>query len=185
MDRRTAELLLNTTAFDSPEEAYEQQLFKLRKEVLIGPVIPLLLYKKLEKLSKLEKAYSCFGNEEPSTEEFEMIKVEGSELSAQFMSYEENKRIVKRIVSKRLHAPTIKLGIEKLIQNLYEWTEIVAGIPLEHIEVDSISKELDSMNMYSILMKAEEKKLKLPDEYEKELLKEFRRIQLLRKTIRA
>ena len=73
MDKITAELLLNTKEFDSPLEAYEQQLFSIRRYLIINPVIPTVLYKKNEKLHKLATAYSHFGELIETTEVCDII----------------------------------------------------------------------------------------------------------------
>ena len=184
MDKRTAELLLNTKEFDSPLDAYEQQLFSIRRYLIINPVIPSVLYKKNEKLHKLATAYSHFGELIETTEVCELIPFTCENLLEKFICYEQNKSLIKQQLSKFLNASNIEKGIHQLIDNLYLWSQELKDLKLDHIETTSISKELDTMTIYKLFKEGEKTEISSYLEYDIQLLQEFRRVQILSETIK-
>jgi len=185
MDKKTAELLLNTNEFDSPLEAYEHQLFSIRKNLMIYPVIPSLFYKKREKLRKLSQAYAHFGKMKETAEIYELMPLTGENLREKFISYEQNKSLIKQHLSRFLNASNIEQGILRLIDNLALWAEELKDMRLEHIEIEAVSKELDSMTMHTLFKEINKIESSSYLDYDIRLLKEFRRIQLLSETIKS
>ena len=184
MDKKTAELLLNIKEFDSPLDAYEQQLFRIRRDLMIYPVIPSVFYKKREKLRKLSQAYAYFGEMKNTVEVYELIPFNGENLLEKFISYEQNKSLIKQHLSKFLNASNIEQGILRLIDNLALWAEELKDLKLGHIEIEAVSKELDSMTMHALLKDIDKIEGSSYMDYDVLLLKEFRRIQILSETIK-
>ena len=185
MDKKTAELLLNTKDFDSPFEAYEHQLFHIRKTLIIQTVVPSLLYKKIERLHKLSDAYTHFDEVNETIAGYELKPFNGENLLEKFICYEQNKSLIKQHMSKILDASHLEQGILRLIDNLALWAKELKDLKLEHIEVKSISKELDSMTMLTLFNEIDKRGNRSYLDYDIQLLKEFRRIQILSETINA
>jgi len=184
MDKKTAELLLNTKDFDSPLEAYEHQLFHIRKTLIIQAVVPSLLYKKIERLHKLSDAYTHFDEVNETIAGYELKPFNGESLLENFICYEQNKSLIKQHMSKILQASHIEQGILRLIDNLALWARELKDLKLGHIEIEAVSKELDSMTMHALLKDIDKMEGSSYMDYDVRLLKEFRRIQILSETIK-
>ena len=184
MDKKTAELLLNIKEFDSPLDAYEQQLFRIRRDLMIYPVIPSVFYKKREKLCKLSKSYAHFGEMMETVEVYELMPLTGENLLEKFICYEQNKSLIKQLLSNFLNASNIEQGILQLIDNLDLWAQELKDLKLDHIEIETVSKELDRMTMYALFKDVDKIESSSYLEYDMRLLKEFRRIQILSETIK-
>ena len=119
MDKKTAQILLNINQYDSPVDAYEDQLFKIRNYVFMHPVIPSVFRSKQRKAYQLEEAISYFGITEREPDELELLPITGPHLLEKFVCYESNRSKIKTSLSQTLSAKNIGMGIDLLIENLF------------------------------------------------------------------
>ena len=104
MDKKTAEIILNLNQFETPVEAYEYQLFKLRNYLFLNPVIPTVYYGKIKKAAQLFGAVNHFIKPDNQFIKNELIPLSGLHLFDKFVCYEENKSHIKKNLSKFLTA---------------------------------------------------------------------------------
>ena len=176
MDKKTAELLLNIHKFDTPIDAYEDQLFKLRSYIFSNPVVPKFFYSKLKKSAQLFDAINHFNSVENQYVIFELNPITGLHLFDKFLCYELNKSQIKQNLSKYLTSKNIEVGIRQLIQNLALWSEALSDIDTSHAETIPASKELDVIYTHKLLESTKRDSSFLDDP---KLLSEFKRIKEL------
>ena len=80
MDKKTAEIILDLNQFDSPIDAYEHHLFKLRNFILTNPVIPKVLHAKTKKSKQLEQAAENFIDIDYSISSYQLNELRGEHL---------------------------------------------------------------------------------------------------------
>ncbi len=182
MDKKTAEIILDLNQFESPLEAYENQLFKLRNYVFLNPVIPKVLYAKLKKNEQLKEAILHFLTPDNRFSSFTLNPLQGDHLFDKYIIYEENKSLIKRNLSVFLSAKNIDFGIHQLILNLLMWIQEIKNIDTRNATVVSVTKELDVLKMYQMLKEIKENTSAVMNS---ELLSEFKRAQTLSETIRS
>ena len=181
MDKKTAEIILNLHQFESPTEAYESQLFKIRNYLFINPVIPSVFYAKQKKTRQLFEAMTCFEIHEELKASYHLIPIKGEHLFDKFICYEANKSHIKKELALYLTASNIELGIQSFIQNLVLWSSEIISINTDHAETVPASRELDAMTANK-LFKSNKELSKLP--MDNKLLSELKRIQLLAHSIK-
>ena len=175
MDKKTAQIILDLNQFDSPLEAYEHQLFKLRNFILTNPIIPKVLYAKTKKSEQLEQAAKNFIDIDYSLSSYELEELRGEHLYDKFMIYEKNKSLIKSKLSKHLSSRSIQYGIAQLLKNLHMWSEELKGIDTSEARDVPLTKEMDVLTLHESL-----KMNKINEEpMSQELLAEFKRIKLL------
>jgi len=182
MDKKTAEIILDLNQFETPLEAYENQLFKLRNYIFLNPVVPKVLYAKLKKNDQLKEAIQHFMSPVNQFSSFTLNPLQGEHLFDKFIIYEENKSLIKRNLSVFLSSKNIDFGIHQLILNLLMWTEEIKDIDTENAADIPVTKELDVLKMYQMLKEIKENSSTVMSS---ELLSEFKRAQTLSKTIRS
>ncbi|MDB3905160.1 hypothetical protein N9335_01640 [Crocinitomicaceae bacterium] len=180
MDKKTAEILLNIHQFDSPIDAYENQLFKLRNFIFQNPVIPKILYSKQKKNAQLYDAINHFESVENPYITCDLNPIEGTNLFDKFLCYEANKSQIKQNLSKHLTSKNIEVGIHQLIQNLLLWSEALSDIDTSHAETIPLSKELDALSTHQLLASTNQDSSSFDDP---KLLSEFKRIKELAKSL--
>ena len=180
MDKKTAELLLNIHQFDTPIDAYENQLFKLRSYIFSNPVVPKVLYSKLKKSAQLFDAINHFDSVENQYVIFQLNPITGLHLFDKFLCYESNKSQIKQNLSKHLTSKNIEVGIRQLIQNLALWSEALSYIDTSHAETIPANQELDVIYTHKLLESTKKDSSLLVDP---QLLSEIKRIKELAKSI--
>ena len=175
MDKKTAEIILDLNQFDSPLEAYEHQLFKLRNFILTNPIIPKVLYAKTKKSKQLEQAAKNFIDIDYSLSSYELNKLRGEHLYDKFIIYEKNKSLIKSNLSKYLSSKNIQFGIEQLLTNLQMWSKELENIDTSEAKDVPLTKEMDVLILHESLKM---NKIKV-EPMSQELLAEFKRIKLL------
>ena len=180
MDKKTAELLLNIHQFDTPIDAYEDQLFKLRSFIFSNPVVPKVLYSKLKKNNQLFDAIKHFDTVENPYVKCELIPITGLHLFDKFLCYESNKSQIKQNLSTYLTSKNIEVGIRQLIQNLALWSEALSDIDTSHAETIPANKELDVIYTHKLLETKKKDSSFLDDP---QLLSEIKRVKELAKSI--
>ena len=181
MDKKTAEILLNVNQFDSPLDAYEDQLFKIRNYIFMHPVIPSVFKSKQRKVYQLEEAMSHFGITEKEPGLSELSPIQGQHLLEKFVCYEANRSKIKTSLSKTLCANKIALGIDLLNDNLLKWSDEIRHIDTSEANQVPLSKELDALTAHQLLKKH---KTEMCDHYDPQLISEFKRIQILASSIK-
>ena len=181
MDKKTAEILLNVNQFDSPLDAYEDQLFKIRNYIFMHPVIPTVYKSKQRKIYQLEEAMSHFGITENEPDLFELLPITGQHLLEKFVCYEANRSKIKTYISKTLSAKKIAMGIDLLIDNLLNWSKELREIDTSEAKQVPLSKELDVLTAHQLFKKH---KTETSDHYDPQLISEFKRIQTLASSIK-
>lgn len=179
MDKKTAEIILDLNQFDSPLEAYEYQLFKLRNFILTNPIIPKVLYAKTKKSEQLEQAAKNFIEIDYSSSSYELKELIGEHLYDKFIIYEKNKSLIKSNLSKHLSSRNIQYGIEQLFTNLHMWSEELENIDTSEARDVPLTKEMDVLTLHESLKM---NKIKV-EPMSQELLAEFKRIKLLASSI--
>jgi len=175
MDKKTAQIILDLNQFDSPLEAYEHQLFKLRNFILTNPIIPKVLFAKTKKSKKLEQAAENFIDLDYSISSYELKELNGEHLYDKFIIYEKNKSLIKSNLSKHLSSKNIQFGIEQLMTNLQMWSEVLEDIDTSKAKDVPLTKDMDVLTLHESL-----KMNKINEEpMSQELLSEFKRIKLL------
>ena len=175
MDKKTAEIILDLNQFDSPLDAYEYQLFKLRNFILTNPIIPKVLHAKTKKRKQLEQAAENFIDIDYSVSSYQLNELRGEHLYDKFIIYEKNKSLIKSKLSKHLSSRNIQFGIEQLMTNLQMWSEVLEDIDTSEAKDVPLSKEMDVLTLHESL-----KMNKINGEpMSQELLSEFKRIKLL------
>ena len=175
MDKKTAQIILDLNQFDSPLEAYEHQLFKLRNFILTNPIIPKVLFAKTKKSKKLEQAAENFIDLDYSISSYELKELNGEHLYDKFIIYEKNKSLIKSNLSKHLSSKNIQFGIEQLMTNLQMWSEVLEDIDTSKAKDVPLTKDMDVLTLHESL-----KMNKINEEpMSEELLSEFKRIKLL------
>lgn len=182
MDKKTAEILLDLNQFETPIEAYENQLFKLRNYIFLNPVIPKVLYAKLKKNEQLKEAIQHFLSPDNQLSSFTLNSLQGEHLFDKFIIYEENKSLIKRNLSVFLSPKNIDFGIHQLILNLLMWSEEIKNIDTGNATDVSFTKELDVLKMYQLLKEIKEN---AKTSMSPELLSELKRVQKLSETIKS
>ena len=175
MDKKTAEIILDLNQFDSPLEAYEHQLFKLRNFILTNPIIPKVFYAKTKKSEQLEQAAKNFIDIDYSISSYELEELRGEHIYDKFIIYEKNKSLIKSNLSKHLSSRSIQYGIEQLIKNLQMWSEELEEIDTSEARDVPLTKEMDVLILHESLKM---NKIKV-EPMSQELLAEFKRIKLL------
>ena len=175
MDKKTAEIILDLNQFDSPLEAYEYQLFKLRNFILTNTIIPKVLYAKTKKIEQLEQAAENFIDIDYSISSYQLNKLRGKHLYDKFIIYEKNKSLIKSNLSKHLSSKNIQFGIEQLMTNLQMWSEELEDIDTSEAKGVPLTKEMDVLTLHESLKM---NKIKV-EPMSQELLAEFKRIKLL------
>ena len=181
MDKKTAEILLNINLYDSPLDAYEEQLFKIRNYIFMHPVIPTVYRSKQKKVYQLEKAIIHFGIIEKEPDALELIPITGQHLLEKFMCYESNRSKIKTSLSQTLSSKNIAMGIDLLIDNLLNWSEELKLIDTSKANQVPLSKELDVLTAHQLLKKH---KTDMSVHYGAQLISEFKRIQTLASSIK-
>ena len=179
MDKKTAQIILDLNQFDSPLEAYEHQLFKLRNFILTNPIIPKVLYAKTKKSEQLEQAAKNFMDIDYSLSSYELEELRGEHLYDNFMIYEKNKSLIKSALSKHLSSRNIQYEIEQLLTNLHMWSEELKDIDTSEAKDVPLIKEMDVLTLHESLKM---NKIKV-EPMSQELLAEFKRIKLLGNSI--
>ena len=175
MDKKTAEIILDLNQFDSPLEAYEHQLFKLRNFILTNPIIPKVLHAKTKKSKQLEQAAENFIDINYSIASYQLNELRGEHLYDKFIIYEKNKSLIKSKLSKHLSSRNIQFGIEQLMTNLQMWSEVLEDIDTSKAKDVPLTKDMDVLTLHESL-----KMNKINEEpMSQELLSEFKRIKLL------
>ena len=175
MDKKTAEIILDLNQFNSPLEAYEHQLFKLRNFILTNPIIPKVLHAKTKKSKQLEQAAENFIDIDYSISSYQLNKLRGEHLYDKFIIYEKNKSLIKSKLSKHLSSKNIQFGIEQLMTNLQMWSEELEDIDTSEAKGVPLTKEMDVLTLHESLKM---NKIKV-EPMSQELLAEFKRIKLL------
>lgn len=175
MDKKTAEIILDLNQFDSPPEAYEHQLFKLRNFILTNPIIPKVLYAKTKKSEQLEQAAKNFIDIDYSISSYELKELKGEHLYDKFIIYEKNKSLIKSNLSKHLSSRSIQYGIAQLLKNLQMWSEELENVDTSEAKDVPLTKEMDVLILHESLKM---NKIKV-EPMSQELLEEFKRIKLL------
>lgn len=175
MDKKTAEIILDLNQFDSPLEAYEHQLFKLRNFILTNPIIPKVLFAKTKKSKQLEQAAENFIDLDYSIPSYQLKELRGEHLYDKFIIYEKNKSLIKSNLSKHLSSRSIQYGIEQLLKNLQMWSEELEEIDTIEARDVPLTKEMDVLILHESLKM---NKIKV-EPMSQELLAEFKRIKLL------
>ena len=175
MDKKTAEIILDLNQFDSPLEAIEHQLFKLRNFILTNPIIPKVFNAKIKKSEQLEQAAKNFIDIDYSIPSYELKELRGEHLYDKFIIYEKNKSLIKSNLSKHLSSRSIQYGIEQLIKNLQMWSEELEEIDTSEARDVPLTKEMDVLILHESLKM---NKIKV-EPISQELLAEFKRIKLL------
>ena len=179
MDKKTAEIILDLNQFDSPLEAYEHQLFKLRNFILTNPIIPKVLHAKTKKSKQLEQAAENFIDIDYSISSYQLNELRGEHLYDKFIIYEKNKSLIKSKLSKHLSSRNIQFGIEQLMTNLQMWSEVLEDIDTSKAKDVPLTKDMDVLTLHESL-----KMNKINEEpMSQELLSEFKRIKLLATSI--
>ena len=181
MDKKTAEILLNINLYDSPLDAYEEQLFKIRNYIFMHPVIPTVYRSKQKKVYQLEKAIIHFGITEKEPDALELIPITGQHLLEKFVCYESNRSKIKTSLSQTLSSKNIAMGIDLLIDNLLNWSEELKFIDTSKANQVPLSKELDVLTAHQLLKKH---KTDMSTHYSAQLISEFKRIQTLASSIK-
>ncbi len=182
MDKKTAEILLNIHQFDTPLDAYESQLFKLRNFIFQNPVIPKILYSKQKKNAQLYDAINHFESVENPYIICDLNPIEGINLFDKFLCYEANKSQIKKNLSKHLTSKNIEVGIHQLIENLLLWSKALSNIDTSHAETVPFSKELDVLSTFKMLESIKEDSIPIANP---QLLSELNRIKELGKSIQT
>ena len=175
MDKKTAQIILDLNQFDSPLEAYEHQLFKLRNFILTNPIIPKVLNAKTKKSKQLEQAAENFIDIDYSISSYELKVLKGEHLYDKFIIYEKNKSLIKSNLSKHLSSKNIQFGIEQLLTNLQMWSKELENIDTSEAKDVPLTKEMDVLILHESLKM---NKIKV-EPMSQELLAEFKRIKLL------
>jgi len=175
MDKKTAVIILDLNQFDSPFDAYEYQLFKLRNFILTNPIIPKVLHAKTKKSKQLEQAAENFIDIDYSISSYQLNELRGEHLYDKFIIYEKNKSLIKSKLSKHLSSRNIQFGIEQLMTNLQMWSEVLEDIDTSKAKDVPLTKDMDVLTLHESL-----KMNKIKEEpMSQELLSEFKRIKLL------
>ena len=153
MDKKTAEILLNVNRYDSPIDAYEDQLFKIRSYIFMHPVIPTVYKSKQKKIYQLEAAISHFGITEKEPQKLELLPIIGQHLLEKFVCYEANRSRIKTNLSQTLSAKNIAMGIDLLLDNLLNWSEEIRHIDTSVAKPVPLSKELDVLTAHQLFKK--------------------------------
>ena len=180
MDKKTAAILLDLNESD-PFDAYESQLFKVRSYLLLNPVIPAVLYAKQKKIFQLMEAIGHFTSLDEEVSRFDLIPINGGSLFEKFICYEQNICIIKKDLSTHLSGLNINLGIDYLISNLSIWSNELKEIDTEKALTVPASHELNPLTTHKLFKSA---KLNSAHTHDEKLLSEFKRIQLLSKSIK-
>ncbi len=175
MDKKTAEIILDLNQFNSPLEAYEHQLFKLRNFILTNPIIPKVLFAKTKKSKQLEQAAENFIDIDYSISSYQLNELRGEHLYDKFIIYEKNKSLIKSKLSKHLSSRNIQYGIEQLLKNLQMWSKELENIDTSEAKDVPLTKEMDVLILHESLKM---NKIKV-EPMTQELLAEFKRIKLL------
>ena len=175
MDKKTAEIILDLNQFDSPIDAYEHHLFKLRNFILTNPVIPKVLYAKTKKSEQLEQAAENFIDIDYTVSSYDLKELRGEHLYDKFIIYEKNKSLIKSKLSKHLSSRNIQFGIEQILKNLQMWSEELEDIDTSEAKDVPVTKEMDVLTLHESLKM---NKIKV-EPMSQELLSEFKRIKLL------
>ena len=179
MDKKTAVIILDLNQFDSPLDAYEYQLFKLRNFILTNPIIPKVLHAKTKKSKQLEQAAENFIDIDYSISSYQLNELRGEHLYDKFIIYEKNKSLIKSKLSKHLSSRNIQFGIEQLMTNLQMWSEVLEDIDTSKAKDVPLTKDMDVLTLHESL-----KMNKIKEEpMSQELLAEFKRIKLLDSSI--
>ena len=152
MDQKTAKLLLKVDDFDNAQDAYEQQLFEIKKSILIQAVIPKVLRKRQEVLGKLQMAFSILNKPSDDVPNFDITIVSGDNWIELHQSYEVNKSEIKKTIAIANKATHIIAAIDQLIQNLMAWSRYFI-FDYTEIQLPQLGKEMDSMELYKLLSK--------------------------------
>ncbi len=179
MDKKTAQIILDLNQFDSPLDAYEHQLFKLRNFILTNTIIPKVFYAKTKKSEQLEQAAKNFIDIDYSLSSYELEELRGEHLYDKFMIYEKNKSLIKSNLSKHLSSRNIQYGIEQLLKNLQMWSKELENIDTSEAKDVPLTKEMDVLILHESLKM---NKIKV-EPMSQELLAEFKRIKLLGSSI--
>ena len=179
MDKKTAQIILDLNQFDSPFDAYEHQLFKLRNFILTNPIIPKVLHAKTKKSKQFEQAGENFIDIDYSISSYQLNELRGEHLYDKFIIYEKNKSLIKSKLSKHLSSRNIQFGIEQLLTNLQMWSEELKDIDTSEARDVPLSKEMDVLTLHESLKM---NKIKA-EPMSQELLAEFKRIKLLGSSI--
>ena len=181
MDKKTAEILLNVNRYDSAIDAYEDQLFKIRSYIFMHPVIPTVYKSKQKKIYQLEAAISHFGITEKEPHKLELLPIIGQHLLEKFVCYETNRSRIKTSLSQTLSAKNIAMGIDLLVDNLLNWSKEIKHIDTSVAKPVPLSKELDVLTAHQLFKKH---KIEMSDDYDDQLISEFKRVQTLASSIK-
>ena len=172
MDKKKAELILQLDKHEDAHEAYEALLFQLKTSMLNQGIIPKVLRKRQERLSTLHEAYSFLEKTDSIAFEPLELSFKGEDWETLFLSYEKNKSKFKRDLAVGTNALSLAIAVDGLIKNQKLWSEHFI-FDYSHINLPTLGKEMDSMELLSLLRAHKYTELnQLPEE----ILKEFGRV---------
>ena len=87
MDKKTAEIILDLNQFDSPIDAYEHHLFKLRNFILTNPHTKGAICEN-KKSEQLDQAAENFIDIDYTVSSYELKELRGEHLYDKFIIYE-------------------------------------------------------------------------------------------------
>ena len=152
MSIKEAETLLKLDEFDSADEALEQQLFDLHKQLISKPIIPQLIQARKVKLKKLIEI--CHVLSIKTNKEFNSFKIndlDSINLIQSFNVYQKNNSLILSQLSSDLTIHTLDSAIDSLLLNLKNWSLLWPKLELSFDEKILLSNELDSMSFYQVL----------------------------------
>ena len=149
MDRKKAELILQLDKHENAHEAYESLLFQLKTSMLNQGIIPKVLRKRQERLSKLHDAYSFLEKTESIVFEPLELSVKGDDWETLFLSYEKNKSKFKREIALGTDANALVHAIDGLILNQKLWSNYFT-FDYNKITLPILGKEMDSMELLGL-----------------------------------
>lgn len=174
--------------FDEDEDLddlYEDRFFEYKQFFLTKAIVGKVFRAKLEKLLKFEKAFTLISQKEYRTYPVELKKFSFSKnVLESYLSFETQKGDLKRKIGQATNAFELSEATQDLIRLVHAYYQMWNRNIEINVEIDSISKEPDSMMILRAIRAFESAGGKtFSDIVEQnnnlELLKEMKRVSLL------
>lgn len=170
---------------DDLEDLYDERLFEYKQFFLTKAVVGRVFRAKLDKLLKFELAYSVVSQTELTVnpEQHASFRFPNS-VSEAFAQFEQTKGEIRQKISQARNSKELIPHVEQLIQLVRSYYQAWQLNAVVEIEIDSISKEPDSMEILRAIKAFELAGGKtfsdiLEQKGNEELQKEMKRVSLL------
>ena len=170
---------------DDLEDLYDERLFEYKQFFLTKAVVGRVFRAKIDKLLKFEKAYSVVSGTELPTIPEQIISVHFPTIvSEAFAQFEQVKGDIRQKISRARNSTELVPHVEQLIQVVRNYYQAWHSEKDLEIEIDSISKEPDSMELLRAIKAFESEGGKtfndiLEQKGNEDLQKEMKRVSLL------